>query len=113
MGDGNGSQEWNNKRDTIAVMSRKSFGRTHAADDVVVAQPELAVRQATELVGEVLLVEAALEVDEAVLGLCAETAGKPWLGIGCGGGRGRRDQLGHVNSRAVSDRLETVIIAGA
>ena len=54
---------------------------THAADDVVVPQPELAVRQSTELVGEVLLVEAALEVDQPVLALRAETAAKPWLDI--------------------------------
>ena len=46
---------------------------THAADDVVVPQPELAVRQSAELVGKVLLVEAALEVDQPVLALCAET----------------------------------------
>ena len=50
---------------------RNSFGRTHAADDVVVPQPELAVRQSTELVGEILLVEAALEVDQTVLALRA------------------------------------------
>jgi len=55
---------------------------THAADDVVVPQPELAVRQSAELVGEILLVEAALEVDQPVLALHAgQTPGKPWLDI--------------------------------
>ena len=78
---------------------------THAADDVVVPQPELAVRQATELVGEILLVEAALEVDQPVLALHAETPGKTLVrDFGCGGGRDRRGQPGHVNRRAVFDR---------
>ena len=68
----NGSQDWTTTNTTqSSSWSRKSLRRTHAADDVVVAQPELAVRQSTELVGEVLLVEAALEVDETVLALCA------------------------------------------
>ena len=78
----NGSQEWTTTNTTqSSSWSRKSLRRTHAADDVVVAQPELAVRQSTELVGEVLLVEAALEVDETVLALRAQAPGKPWLGI--------------------------------